>query len=177
MSLPGCGSKGPSSAPKPPVAKTEEEKKTERSIHTGSGKVIMYSPIEEGHAKLWSAQYQWATIEYYDEDDFGGRMRNVQGTFFQGDAVSTFTAELAEAEKATKTLKLSGLVTVTSIKDKSKLTCKSVTYFANKEIIEAAGDISLDSPSYTMTGLQKVMTNPDLTIVATPEYFKKTDGK
>lgn len=133
------------------------------------------SSLKEGRKKLWSVEYRWATIEYEGEEKFGGRMQDVKGVFYNqesGEPASTFEAKYAVADKTSSTLRVHGEVTVTYIKEKATLTCKSVTYLAEKAIVEAEGNVSVDSPTYVMSGLPKVMTDEDFTIVATPEYFE-----
>ncbi len=128
---------------------------------------------DDKRIKEWSISWGTATLEYTTDQQFGGRMKNVRGTVYEkGVEASTFIANEAVADKGTSKLKLIGGVMVKSIKYGGSLFCGEMVYDGTKGVIEAKGGINADYKSYAMRGLDHVMANASLTIVATPDMFE-----
>lgn len=99
-------------------------------------------------------------------------MNDVTGVIYEnGEAVSEFRASEAVASKEDNVLLLSGEVTVTSKKPDGTLSCAEVRYDGEKRRIEATGNVRMDSGLYSAKGFERVYARPDLTMIATPEWF------
>ncbi|HMS56054.1 MAG TPA: LPS export ABC transporter periplasmic protein LptC [Fimbriimonadaceae bacterium] len=142
----------------------------EREVNTGVGEVIRRS--DSGQEDLWKVSWKSAKLEYTDDSRFGGAMNDVSGVIYEnGKPVSQFTATEAVASKEDNILLLSGEVKVTSVKPEGTLSCEEVRYDGEKRRIEASGNVRVDSGLYSAGSFERVYARPDLTMIATPEWF------
>lgn len=100
-------------------------------------------------------------------------MREVTGQIFKDNQpASRFTADYAEADKASNTLTLEGNIMVYSDAEKATLRCKRLQYFAENDRIEASGPVTVSTPSYDIGPFEQVFARADLSMIATPDSFK-----
>lgn len=176
MILVGCSTKGVP-LPEEQMAEAEKAKKNEpttRTITSGGGSLDGYDIVDGKRAKVWTVAFDSAALDYSTNQQFGGSMKGVRGTVYdEGKTASTFVASEAVADKGSSVLKLVGGVTITATSPRrAKLFCGEIVYNGAKGQYEARQGIELTEPSYVMTGLEHVIANADLTVVATPDMFE-----
>ena len=162
--------------PEEQIADAEKAKNAEptsRTITSGGGSLDGYDIVDGKRAKVWTVAFDSAALDYSTDQQFGGSMKGVRGTVYDdGKTASTFVATEAVADKGSSVLKLAGGVTITATSPrKAKLYCGEIVYNGAKGEYEAREGIELSEPSYVMTGLEHVIANADLTVVATPDMF------
>lgn len=156
----------------------EPEKPDPRGLISAKGSATHSDIVDGKRIKLWTVNWERASILFESEEKFGGKMVQVTGTIFEKDQpASTFTAGEAYANKESNTLKLSGGVSVKSLKDGSLLKGSDVLYFAEKGLIEAAGNITLEAKKYTISGIPKILASADFSEIATPDMYKGNHAK
>ncbi len=159
--------------------KAEEEAKAKAGVETrrikSAGGSLDRMSDDGKHTKEWSISWGSATLEYTSDQQFGGQMKNVRGTMYNKGAVAaTFVAHEAVADKGTSKLKLVGGVELKSVTHQASLFCGEVVFDGVKGIYEAKKGITAEYKDYAMRGLQHVMANADLTLIATPDMFEKS---
>lgn len=99
-------------------------------------------------------------------------MEGVRGVMYQGDEpTSDFTAKLADADRATGVLKLSGGVRVVSREDGTRLECSELEWKGDKNIIAAKGSVRVVTSGWIAGPADELWTNVELTRVGTPDRF------
>jgi hypothetical protein len=160
------------------VVTPEPDKPDPRGVITAKGSATHSDLVNGKRVRLWTVNWARASILFESEENFGGKMVEVTGTIFENDQpASTFKAAEAYANRASNTLKLTGGVSVKSVKDGSTLSGSEVIYFAEKSLIEASGNISLDAKTYTISGIPKILASSDFSEIATPDMYKGKNAK
>lgn len=169
-----AGCKGPS-VPLPeanlPKGDPAKEPPVSRTVHSAGGKLDRKSDDGKGTV-LWTIEWESASLEYTTDQQFGGRMKNVKGVFYdKGLPSSSFVAVEAVADKGTSSLKLVGGVRVTNAEPQGMLFCGELMYDGVAGIIEARKGIEVDYETYKVRGIEALRANSKLTVIATPDAF------
>lgn len=165
--LVSCGSKPPPDAgprqPKPPAP--------ERTVHSGSGEATRRSE-EAGRGKEWTVKWKSAVLDVGSDGAIGGSMEGVVGVLYRDDKpASDFSADRADADRATGVLVLSGRVRVAAREGGTVLTCQSLTWRVDDRVAAARGDVRVESPDWTLGPAPEIWANADLTRAGTPEAY------
>lgn len=155
-----------------PKGEPKDEPPVTRTVNSAGGKLDRKSDDGKGTI-LWTIEWESATLEYTTDQQFGGRMKNVKGVFYdKGEPSSTFVAIEAVADKGKNSLKLVGGVRVTHAEPYAMLYCGELVYDGIAGIIDAQRGIEVDYEAYRVRGIDALRANAKLTVVATPESFK-----
>ena len=163
--LVGCGggAKGPSAredAEPPPVVRDVVVEAAEVTRRDDKQRVV------------WTARSAGATLRSQDDKAFGGEFDQVSGRLFtEGKAVSEFAADRGLAERESERLRLSGRVRVTSTKPPATLTAREVLWRPERGLIEALGDVRIQTPEYDAGPFERLWATPDLRRFGTPDTF------
>ena len=164
----GCGKNSGSAKPALPPPKP-----VTREVQTEGGSVTRRDT--ETKKVLWTVEWQTATLEYTDDNRFGGMMQDVKGTIYQdGQPASDFSAQAAVASKENSTLELKGEVTVTSRDPQGQLFCGKVVYNGQIERVEALENVRAETSSLEVGPFPRVYARPDLSLIATPDLYEES---
>lgn len=142
------------------------------NIVNHGGRLTRYG--DPGHKRLWDIQWDTAEAVVKEEAAEVGLMHAVKGTIYKKDgSQTTFSAEEASAQKDKNVLTLSGSVVLTSMKPKGTLKCEKVVWYGDDELIEANGKIAVDTPGYSVSGIDKMLAKPDFSEIGSPDTFEE----
>jgi hypothetical protein len=167
----GCGAGGG----KNDVATTPPTKPADPATRVNVGSGSAMRRLEgEGRQRAWSIRWESAQIEYGDDENFGGEMTGVSGTLYRDDqAVGTFRADQAIADKKTSLLTMRGNVRLAATDPESTLHCGELQWLADEDLVKAKDRVRLESEFYTAGEFGEVWARPDLSRIASPETFHK----
>jgi len=165
----GCG--GPKA--QPVVAKPNPPKQvTKMGAEIEGGDGTWYSPADDQHP-LWYLKWQSATVEAENDVPVVSSMSGVSGEIFESDGTKSFRADRAVADKNSNVLTLTGDVSVYAPKQRANLKCKKLVYNAVRKTFLGSGNVSLTSPTVTLTGVPEAESDSNFNQVASPEMFKE----
>lgn len=165
----GCGpvdgaTKAGSQAAREPV---------EQSVLTAGAVVTRYTESEP-RRKVWSVRWKSADLTISEGGRFSGEMRGVEGNLYRGQALaSRFRAELGLADRDSSVLKLSRGVIVETTMPKVRLTCDAMRWDPEREVIEATGNVRLETEDGVLGPFQKLWLSPELRVAGTPDLFEE----
>ncbi|HVL38618.1 MAG TPA: hypothetical protein VM328_04420, partial [Fimbriimonadaceae bacterium] len=121
---------------------------------------------------VWKVRWERAELEYAGEGSFGGTMHGVSGTIYEGGVeVSDFSAQRAQADKESNLLRLSGQVRVVARESQSVLTCDTLDWLDVTEMLQAQGNVTLETPAYQVGRFPVIWAAPELEEYGTPDRF------
>ena len=121
----------------------------------------------------WDIDGKSTVFEIDENDESLVKMSGVEGRMFnEGELASRFSSKRGTANTKTGRLVLSGDVRFTSEENAIYLTADTVTYFEDRQLIEAEGSVWLRSDTWNLGPLDRLVSNPSLTEVGTPGTFK-----
>lgn len=166
----GCGKPKATQTAVPPP-----EPAVSQIVHVGPGDLTRFTEGANRY-KAWTVRWKEATLDYTEgEQHPGGDMTSVEGTIFQRDgAQSQFSAQNGHAEKGTGILTLDGSVDLNAGNPAMKMRCDRIVWDAEKQLIVAKGNVTLEGNGYTLKGVSELWCSPDLRHVATPEMYSKS---
>lgn len=165
----GCGSSNKAAEPK----QAEPPKKV-------TPKAIQMGPVEliQKDAKLgpqWSVKGKSAQMTMSEDGKGSGDLFEVSGTMFdKNEPAATFTAKQGHADQAAETLNLMGNVVVTAKESSAKLVADHVRWLADRQLIEATGNVTMKTQDYSIGPFPVLLATPDLKSFGTPDRFKKS---
>lgn len=169
--LGGCGASKARVAKKDSKPSKKEDSNLPEQINTEAGELTYRPPGSKGNP-LWFVSWKRAELRI-KEGKLGGRLYGLSGTLYNKDGPSSkFAAETGQADQTTGNLTLTGQVVVRSIEQKATLRCDEVRYASKgQRLIRAHGGVNVEGPWGTVSGLEDVLTTPDLKTFATPDLF------
>jgi hypothetical protein len=168
----GCSKSKPIVYVKPPPKAAARAE-----IVSTNSSVEEYSPPPNRH-RLWRVHWKTAKMEVKDEVPTVGVMDGVDGDIDDRSGIpKTFRADGAVIDHDSHVLTLTGNVVVTSSTDKSSLKCDKMVWKPNKNVLAASGNVSYQTPKYTIANVPEILANGDLSVIATPGLFKESDEK
>ena len=121
----------------------------------------------------WDIDGKSTVFEIDENDESQVEMSGVEGRMFnEGELASRFFSEHGTANTKTGRLVLSGDVRFTSEENAIYLTADEVTYYEDRQLIEAKGSVWLRSDTWNLGPLDRLVSNPSLTKAGTPGIFK-----
>jgi hypothetical protein len=166
----GCSSAGERAAKtkRPEAAKPKEISQT---INLGPA---TFDKLDEKRQKLWIVRWKSAKADISQGGDFSGTMETVDGDLFQGGKViSVFSSNHGKAIRQSKMLGLSDHVQITAKDSGTRLTCQTLTYDGNTHLVRATGNVRIEGKLGVISGIDELITTPELKIIATPTMWGK----
>lgn len=120
----------------------------------GTGITMTFTDPKTGKL-LWTAKVKSIEAQSKTQgNDVSGTLHKVDGVLYQdGKAADTLIAPIVNVDNAKQTVIATGGVTVTSLTQaNTRLTCDSVTYFAQKGKLIGRGNVVLTKAGFTQKG-------------------------
>lgn len=158
------------------VEKPKKEESSEPDQVTTEAGDLTYRPPSSNGKPLWKVSWRRAELRMAENRKLGGTVYGLTGTLYGKEGPSSnFSAQSGVADQNTGNLTLTGNVVVNSIEQKATLRCAQVVYASNgQRQIRAHGDVHVNGPWGTVSGLEDVLTTPDLKTFATPDLFPQS---
>lgn len=181
MLIAGCAS----GAPGGKARATNPGKPFSTALVAAGTVLTRYGYSDKGHRiKLWNIRWQTADLAFDDSGEFSGTMEGVHGVLFKdGRESSTFEARTGTADKSSRVLLLEGSVVVESkdpsVKSKDpsgRMECESMRWDPDREIIEATGNVRLETKEGILGPFDSLWFSPELKVAGTPDMFKEKIG-
>lgn len=165
----GCGSKKtatPSPTPETPAKKSE----IERAVRTGNGTMT-----QQGEDQKPSFVVRWERSKLEIQESAGeGQFEVVTGDLIDSNGIaSQFSSATAVAKKAPAILELKGRPQIKSLRNDAVIRADTIRWLDAYGLIEANGNVSIESPEYSLRGVPALIASRDMSKVGTPDVFKK----
>lgn len=176
MAVPGCTPSKPADDPKGKPAnagqKDEEEDPLQQTINVGKGSGT-FRDEKTKRDPLWDVE--WETSQVQPADGGKAVLRTVRGKLYtKGKPTTDFEADGARVDQKAQLLILRGHVRLVSSDPKGTLTCDEIRYEAanpDRRVVKARGNVLVVGEVGTVGPTAELWSNPDLTVVATPNLF------
>jgi hypothetical protein len=169
LGLVACGSKS-ATKPSPEPAPEPKKSEIERKVETGTGEMT-----QQGEDQKPSFTVRWKRSTLAIQESAGeGKFQEVTGDLLDANGVaSKFTADAAVAKKNPAILAMTGRPEIKSLRNDAVIRADTIRWLDSYGLIEANGNVSIDSPEYSLRGVPALLASRDMSKVGTPDVFKK----
>jgi hypothetical protein len=176
LAIPGCAPSKSAEDPKPRAEnggkKGEQEDPLSQPINVAKGNGT-FRDEKTKRDPLWDVE--WESSQVQPGDGVKAVLRTVRGKLYtKGKPTTDFEADGARVDQKAQLLILRGHVRLVSSDPKGTLTCDEIRYEAanpKRRVVKARGNVLVVGEVGTVGPTAELWSNPDLTVVATPNLF------
>lgn len=161
-----------------PAASPTVQSRARKAVENAPRRVVQSGPVRLAAARpdgdpAWTLTGRSSRAGLQEGGSTEVFATRVSGEIYEkGEATSRFTADEAKAISATRQLVLTGKATVKAVQQDITIRARNVRWMDDRQLFAAEGDVTVESPEWTLGPMDTVWATADLSRVGSPEKFK-----